>query len=44
MEREHSAPLHPTQYGAHAMQELAQCGALILRMMDYVQNEMEAKR
>ena len=28
---------------AHAMQELAQCGAVILRMMDYVQNEMEAK-
>ena len=28
---------------AHAMQELAQCGAVILRMMDYVQNEMDAK-
>ena len=25
---------------AHVMQELAQCGAVILRMMDYVQNEM----
>ena len=30
-------------YKAHAMQDLAQCGAVILRMMDYVQNEMEEK-
>ena len=37
--------LHACQNGdkAHALQELAQCGAVILRMMDYVQNEMEAK-
>ena len=27
----------------HALQELAQCGSVILRMMDYVQNEMDAK-
>lgn len=26
----------------HCLQELAQCGAVILRMMEYVQNEMEA--
>ena len=26
----------------HCMQELAQCGAVILRMMEYVQDEMEA--
>lgn len=26
----------------HALQELAQCGAVILRMMEFVQNEMEA--
>lgn len=28
---------------AHALQELAQCGAVILRMMDFVQNEKEAR-
>lgn len=26
----------------HCLQELAQCGAVILRMMQFVQNEMEA--
>lgn len=25
----------------HALQELAQCGAVILRMMEFVQNEMD---
>lgn len=27
----------------HCLQELAQCGAVILRMMEFVKNEMEAK-
>lgn len=26
----------------HCLQELAQCGAVILRMMEFVKNEMEA--
>lgn len=28
---------------AHCIQELAQCGAVILRMMDFVQNEIDNK-
>ncbi|MBO7513728.1 MAG: hypothetical protein J6T54_12335 [Fibrobacter sp.] len=27
----------------HCLQELAQCGAVILRMMEFVKNEMEAR-
>ena len=27
----------------HCLQELSQCGAVILRMMEFVQDEMEAK-